>query len=148
MPWNAKCMTFGVVSHLHFEKTRELTGIKSPSSIMSLPWASPFCPQDHQTAAVSRRGWVLCSCLSVSECSPPASLNCVCGKLALDTGRVSALRTYLGISSAGGVWNTRLWSVRCLCKLQQQTRRLGLSSQGWGVSGISQVLSLWSTFDF
>lgn len=138
-------MTFGGVSHLHFEKTRELTGIESPSSVMSLPWVSPFCPQAHQTAAVSLRGWVLRSCLQ-GECSAPAYLSCVCGKLAFDTARVSALHTYLCISSAGGVWNTHLWSTECLWNLLAANTIV--TSQGWGVSGIPQVLNLWSTFDF
>lgn len=146
MPWNAKRMTFGGVSHLHFEKTRELTGIESPSSVMSLPWASPFCLQDHQTAAVSLWGCVLCSCLE-GECSPPASLNCECGKLAFATWRVSALHTYLCISAAGGVWNTHLWSIRCLCNRLAANTMLGIGQSRVrslrNFSGLESVVCIW-----
>lgn len=116
MPWNAKCMTFGRVSHLHFEKTRELTSIESPSSIMSLPWASPLCPQDHQSAAVSLWG------VSAPPCLPQL---CV-WRAGLWHWRASTLHTYLCISSAGDVWNTCLWNIRCLRNLLAANTMVGI----------------------
>lgn len=101
MPWNAKCMTFGGISHLHFDKTRELIEIESPSSILFLPWAPSFCQQEHQTAAVTPGRVSAPSCL-------PYLCEFIRGKLTSDIGRVSVLHKYLHFSSAGRVWSTNL----------------------------------------